>query len=131
MFFNQCVLAVRILTQHLVMILFVMIPFSATSWADMPNWPQISSASATVVQATSTEEKSDASSSTESSDVGSNRRSDVETPSTSQDVGSHNNDPEPANVSWFRNQDYDLSGFLSLEELLTDHQVKTSGIPVF
>jgi hypothetical protein len=97
----------------------------------MPNWPQISSASATVVQATSTEEKSDSSSSTESSDVGSNRRSDVETPSTSQDVGSHNNDPEPANVSWFRNQDYDLSGFLSLEELLTDHQVKTPGIPIF
>lgn len=85
---------------------------TATSWADIPNWPQISfGTSSTTSHATPTDDKpSDAGStpsSGENNDAAQNRRSDVDVPTSStsqQDVASNGHDPEPANISWFRNQ---------------------------
>ena len=66
--------------------------------------------------------------SSEISEGGASRRSDGDvTSSSSQELGPNNNDPEPANISWFRNQDYDLSGFISIDELMVNHQVTVIG----
>lgn len=107
----------------------------ATSWADIPNWPQIPiGTSSTSSHAPSSEDKPSDSSTTASSennDSSTNRRSDGDVPTTSvQDVASNSNDPEPANISWFRTQDYDASGFLSIDELMVNHQVRLTILTV-
>ncbi len=72
------------------------ITFSATSWADVPNWPQIIGGGSPVLLANLSEERSEPA--TETSEATLNRRSDTE----QQIQGVPVHDPEPANISWFR-----------------------------
>lgn len=69
------------------------------SWADVPNWPQMPV-----------------------NQVEENDQDDEGKDSTSRSDTWTTIDPDPANVTWFRNMDYDNTGALSLQELIVEHQ---------
>ena len=73
------------------------------SWADVPNWPQMTSKPYEV--------------------EADNAENDPTSRSDSIDPNAM--DPEPANVTWFRDRDLDNTGALSLQELTYEHHGNT------
>jgi len=66
------------------------------SWADVPNWPQMSTKVSSVTENDAT--------------------------SRADTIDENLIDPEPANVTWFRSKDLDRTNALSLQELTYQHQ---------